>query len=88
METKINELTLQRNSINNEYRSAVDTIKILKEQKKKKKENSGEKMKYDFNGFDEDGIHKDTGKHYDLNDFNSYGINVKTNDKYNPEGLI
>ena len=38
----------------------------------------GEKIKYDFNGFDEDGIHKDTGKYYDLNDFNSYGINVKT----------
>ena len=29
------------------------------------------KKKYDFNGFDEDGIHKDTGKHYDPNDFNS-----------------
>ena len=24
------------------------------------------KKKYDFNGFDEDGIHKDTGKYYDL----------------------
>ena len=78
-------MTLRINSVNNEHRKAVDKIKILKEQKKY--ENLGEKIKYDFNGFDEDGIHKDTGKHYDLNDFNSYGINVKTNDKHNPEGF-
>ena len=78
-------MTLRINSVNNEHRKAVDKIKILKEQKKY--ENLGEEIKYDFNGFDEDGIHKDTGKHYDLNDFNSYGINVKTNDKHNPEGF-
>ena len=83
LQNNINELTRQRDSVNNEHHRAVD--KILKEQKKY--ENFGEKIKYDFNSFDEDGIHKDTGKHYDLNDFNSYGINVKTNDKYNPEGF-
>ena len=26
---------------------------------------------YDFNGFDKDRIHKDTGKHYDSNGFHS-----------------
>ena len=33
-------------------------------------------MKYDFNGFDKDGIHKDTGRGYDLNGFDSYGIHI------------
>ena len=42
---------------------------------------------YDFNGFDEDGIHKDTGKHYDPNGFNSYGIHTRTNDKYDNNGF-
>ena len=85
MQNKINELTLRINSVNNEHLRAVDKIKILKEQKKNEK--LREKIKHDFTVFDEDGIHKDTGKHYDLNDFDSYGINVKTNDKYNPEGF-
>ena len=39
------------------------------------------KIKYDFNGFDEDGVHKDTGKSYDPNGFDSYGIHQYTNDK-------
>ena len=42
---------------------------------------------HDFNGFDEDGIHKDTGKHYDPNGFNSYGIHTRTNDKYDHNGF-
>ena len=37
LKNKINELTLQINSVNNEHRRAVDKIKVLKEQKKKKK---------------------------------------------------
>ena len=41
----------------------------------------------DFNGFDKDGIHKDTGKHYDSNGFNSYGIHTRTNDKYDTNGF-
>ena len=75
MQNNINELTRQRDSVNNEHRRAVDKIKILKEQKKIY-ENLEEKIEYDFNGFDEDGINKDTGNNYNLNDFNSYGINV------------
>ena len=89
----------QKNSVNNEHRRAVNKIMGLKKEKKLYEELYEElyenvenffdfeekKIKYDFNGFDEDGIHKDTGKYYDLNGFNSYGINVKTNDKYNPE---
>ena len=42
---------------------------------------------HDFNGIDEDGIHKDTGKHYNPNGFNSYGIHTRTNDKYGPNGF-
>ena len=42
---------------------------------------------YDFNGFDKDGIHKDTGKHYDPNGFNGYGIHTRTNDKYDHNGF-
>ena len=42
---------------------------------------------HDFNGFDEAGIHKDTGKHYDPNGFNSYGIHTRTNDKYDHNGF-
>ena len=42
---------------------------------------------HDFNGFDKDGIHKDTGKHYDPNSFNSYGIHTRTNDKYDHNGF-
>ena len=40
-----------------------------------------------FNGFDEDGIHKDTGKHYDPKGFNCYGIHTRTNDKYDHNGF-
>ena len=101
MQNNINELTKQKNSVNNEHRRAVNKIKNLKEKNKIYKESyeelyenvdyffdfEGKKIKYDFNGFDEDGTHKDTGKHYDLNGFNSYGINVKTSDKYNHEGF-
>ena len=46
-------------------------------------EKSFEEKKYDFNGFDEDGIHKDTGKHYDPNGFDKYGNNVYDNRKKN-----
>ena len=42
---------------------------------------------HDFNGFDEDGIPKDTGKHYDPNGFNNYGIHTRTNDKYDTNGF-
>ena len=42
---------------------------------------------HDFNGFDEDGIHKDTGKHYDPYGFNGYGIHTRTNDKYDHNGF-
>ena len=100
MQNKINELNSQKNSINNEHHRAVNKIKNLKEKKiyeesyeelYKNVENffdfEEKKIKYDFNGFDEDGIHNDTGKYYDLNGFNSYGINARTNDKYNPEGF-
>ena len=90
-------MTNQKNSINNEHRRAVNKIINLKKEKKNYEELyenvekffdfKEKKIKYDFNGFDEDGIYKDTGKHYDLNSFNSYGINVKTNDKYNHEGF-
>ena len=45
-------------------------------------------MKYDFNGFDKDGFHKDTAKKHDNNGFDSYGIHINTNDKYNPRDLI
>ena len=41
----------------------------------------------DIYGFDEDSIHKDTGKHYDSNGFNSYGIHTRTNDKYDHNGF-
>ena len=97
MQNKINELTRQKNSVNNEHLRAVNKIKNLKKENKKSEklyENIEEffdfeenKIKYDFNGFDEDGIHKDTGKNYDLNGFNSYGNHVRTNDKYNHEGF-
>ena len=43
---------------------------------------------HDFNGFDENGIHKDTGKHYDPNGFNSYGICTRTNDKYDTSIMV
>ena len=39
-------------------------------------------IKYDFNSFDKDGAHEDTGKSYDPNGFDSYGIHINTNDKY------
>ena len=91
-------MTSQKNSINNEHRRAVHKIKNLKKEKKFYEESYEELYEnvenfFDFeekkkiNDFDEDGIHKDTGKHYDLNGFNSYGINARTSDKYNPEGF-
>ena len=33
---------------------------------------TNKKIKYGFNGFDKDGVHKDTGKYYDHNGFNRY----------------
>ena len=45
------------------------------------------KKRYDFNGFDEDGIDKDTDNYYDPNGFNSYDIHTRTNDKYDPNGF-
>ena len=85
MQNKINELNRQKTSINNEHRRAVNKIKNLKKEKKIHEESYEElyknverffdfeekKIKYDFNGFDEDVIHNDTGKYYDLNGFNS-----------------
>ena len=91
LQNKIKELTTQRDSVNNEHRRAVDKMLELKKDKKyeelkKDVENffhfTSKEMKYGFNGFDKDGVHKDTGKYYDPNGFNSYGINVDNNDKY------
>ena len=97
MQNKIKRLTTQRDSVNNEHRRAVDKMPELKKEKKlyeelkKDVENffdfRNKEIKYDFNGFDKDGVQKDTGKYYDLNGFNSYGINVDTNGKYNSKGF-
>ena len=79
MQNKIKELTTQRDSVNNEYRRAVNKIIDLKKEKKSYEElkkrvedffdSTDKEMKYDFNGFDKDGVHKDTGKKYDPNGF-------------------
>ena len=61
-----------------------DTSEELKDELDKTKDEL-DKTKdelHDFKGFDQDGIHKDTGKHYVPNGFNSYGIHTRTNDKY------
>ena len=97
LQNRSKELTTQRDSVNNEYRRAVDKMLELKKEKKlyeelkKDVENfydfTNKEIKYDFNDFDKDGVHKDTGKYYDLNSFNSYGINADTNDKYNSKGF-
>ena len=97
MQNKIKELTTQRDSINNEHRRSVDKMLELKKEKtiyeelKKEVENffdfTNKEIKYDFNDFDKDGVHKDTGKNYDPNGSNSYGINVNTNDKYDSKGF-
>ena len=97
LQYKIKELTAQRVSINNEHRRAVNKMLELKKEKKlyeelkKDVENffdfTNKEIKYDSNGFDKDGNHKDTGKNYDPNGFNSYGINVNTNDKYECKGF-
>ena len=69
-----------------------DTSEELKDELDKTKDELDETKdelhdSHDFNGFDEDGIHKDTGKHYDPNGFNSYGIHTRTNDKYDHNGF-
>ena len=97
LQNKIKELTTQRDSVNNEHRRVVNKMlelnkeKKLYEELKKEVENffdfTNKNIKYDFNGFDKDGVHKDIGKYYDPNGFNSYGINVNTNDKYNSKGF-
>ena len=63
-----------------------DTSKELKDELDKTKDELHDS--YDFNGFDEDGIHKGFGKHYDPNGFNRYGIHTRTNDKYDHNGKI
>ena len=74
----IKDITTQQDSIN----------KIIKKREKKVFKELEEKMKYDKdNGFDKDGVHKDTGTKYDPNGFDSYGIHINTNDKYNPRGF-
>ena len=73
-------MNTQKDSVNNELRHAVKVIKNLKKKGKtyKESEESEEEFtkklynfmnekKYDFNGFDKDGVHKDTGKDYDPN---------------------
>ena len=62
-----------------------DTSEELKDELDKTKDELDDS--HDFNGFDEDGIHKDTGKHYDPNGFNSYGIHTRTNDKNDINGF-
>ena len=62
-----------------------DTSEELKDELDKTKDELHDS--HDFNSFDEDGIHKDTGKHYDPNGFNSYGIHTRTNDKYDHNGF-
>ena len=58
MQNKIKELTTQRDSINNEHRRAVDKMLEIKKEKKLYEELKKEVEKYDFNGFDKDGVHK------------------------------
>ena len=85
LQKKIKDITTQRDSINNEHHHAVE---IIKKREKKVFKELEEKMKYDKgNGFDKDGVHKDTGTKYDPNGFDSYGIHINTNDKYNPRGF-
>ena len=43
--------------------------------------------KYDHNGFDIKGFHKDTKNLYDTNGFNINGTHVITNDKYDHNGF-
>ena len=57
-------------------KNMTDTSEELKDELDKTKDELHDS--HDFNGFDKDGIHKDTGKHYDSNGFNSYGIIIKT----------
>ena len=101
MQNKINELTNQKRSVSNEYRRAINKIIELKKEKKLYEESYEElyenvekffdfeekKKKYDFNGFDVDGVHKDTGNGYDPNGFDRYGIHINTNDKYDSKGF-
>ena len=55
-----------------------DTSEELKDELDKTKDELYDS--HDFNGFDKDRIHKDTGNHYDPNGFNSYGIRTRTSD--------
>ena len=97
LQNKIEKLTTQQDYINNEHCKAVNKMLKLKKEKKlyeelkKDVENlfdfTNKEIKYDFNGFDKDGVHKDTAKSYNPNGFNSYGINVNTNDIYDSKGL-
>ena len=86
-----NDSDLNKNyeSLLNKYfqlrKNTKDTSEELKDELDKTKDELHDS--YDFNGFDEDGIHKDTGKHYDSNGFNSYGIHTRTNDKYDHNGF-
>ena len=94
-------MSSQKKSINNKYRRSVKKIKNLKKERKFYEESYEElyenvekifdfeekKIKYDFNGFGEDGVHKDTGNGYDPNGFDSYGIHQYTHDKYDSKGF-
>ena len=94
LQNKINELTTQKKN-NNEHIRAVNKTKKLKSEKKEYEESYEELREYveknfeekknDFNGFDENDIHKDTGKHYDPNGFDKYGNNVYDNRKKTSE---
>ena len=62
-------------------------VLIKKVYRKGTKDTKGTKDKYDLNGFDKYGKHKDTKDKLDINGFDKYGSHKDTKDKYDPNGF-
>ena len=102
-EQKIKDIQSKKNTINNELAHAVhiirkkypEKLKIFEEVKNavfKEEPEETEKYNFDKEGFDEGGLHKDTGAKYnsegfDKEGFDKEGLHKDTKNKYNPNGF-
>ena len=82
---KYNSLLLKHFQLRKNMKDTSEELDKIKDELDKTKDKLHDS--HDFNGFDEDGINKDTGKHYDPNGFNNYGIHTRTNDKHDHNGF-
>ena len=82
------QLRKNMNDTSEELKDELDKTKDELDKTKDELDKTKDELYKDANDlFDEDSIHKDTGKHYDANGFNSYGIHTRTNDKYDHNGF-